>query len=81
MFLPFFSDRRFTGQLAKNAKSVVAVDFMEKFISKNRAINSCHSNIEFHCADVTKLDLPDNKYVFFFFLKTVRRMAIRRPHI
>lgn len=57
---------RFTGQLAKNAKSVVAVDFMEKFITKNRAINSCHSNIEFHCADVTKLDLPDNAYDIVF---------------
>ena len=58
----FLFDRRFTGQLASCAKSVVAVDFMEKFIEKNRALNAPkYSNIEFRCADVTKLDLPENK--------------------
>ena len=53
--------RRFTGQLAAHAKSVVAVDFMEKFIEKNKTANSHCSNIKFMCADVTKLDLPKNK--------------------
>ena len=57
--------RRFTGQLAAHAKSVVAVDFMEKFIEKNKTANFHCSNIKFMCADVTKLDLPKNKYVYF----------------
>lgn len=51
---------RFTRELAAKAKSVVAVDFMEKFIEKNREDNASFSNIDFRCADVTKLSLNDN---------------------
>ena len=40
---------------------MTAVDFMEKFISKNKALNAQYSNIDFRCADVTKRDLPENK--------------------
>jgi len=49
---------RFTAEIAKKAKSVVAVDFMEDFINKNKTENASFSNIEYMVADVTKLDLP-----------------------
>lgn len=69
-FLPSFEGKdvvelgagigRFTTELASKAKSVVAVDFMEKFIEKNKETNSRFSNIDFKCADVTKLNLDNN---------------------
>lgn len=63
----FFFFRRFTRELAVKAKSVVAVDFMEKFIEKNRENNAEFSNIDFKCADVTKLSLDNSKWVFNYF--------------
>jgi len=50
--------RRFTGDLSKCAKSVLAVDFIEKFIKQNKTLNEESRNIDFLCADVTKLDRP-----------------------
>jgi hypothetical protein len=35
---------------------------MEKFIEKNKETNSRFSNIDFKCADVTKLNLDNNRY-------------------
>lgn len=49
---------RFTGLLAAKARSVMAIDFMEVFIEKNRELNSHHGNVVFKQADVTKLELP-----------------------
>ena len=40
---------------------MIAVDFMENFVKKNEELNSHYGNAEFLCADVTKLDFPDNK--------------------
>ncbi|KAL4234230.1 hypothetical protein ACF0H5_005881 [Mactra antiquata] len=51
---------RFTSKLAESAKSIVAVDFMEKFIQKNKEENGHFSNVDFKCADVTKLELESN---------------------
>ncbi|XP_005096334.1 phosphoethanolamine N-methyltransferase 3 isoform X2 [Aplysia californica] len=49
---------RFTTEIAKKAKSVAAVDFMEEFINKNKKTNQNFNNIEYVVADVTKLDRP-----------------------
>ncbi|XP_052231332.1 uncharacterized protein LOC127844849 isoform X1 [Dreissena polymorpha] len=51
---------RFTTALAQWANHVVAVDFMEKFLNKNRELNGHQKNIEFICEDVTKLTLENN---------------------
>ncbi|KAJ8302833.1 hypothetical protein KUTeg_019229 [Tegillarca granosa] len=49
---------RFTGEFAKKVKSILAVDFMENFIAKNKELNKKYTNIEYKQADVTKLTLP-----------------------
>ncbi|KAL8604014.1 hypothetical protein ACOMHN_039058 [Nucella lapillus] len=46
---------RFTSEIAPKAKSVVAVDFMQDFINKNEQTNKHFGNVEFLCADVTRL--------------------------
>jgi phosphoethanolamine N-methyltransferase len=56
-----FYSSRFTNVLAKQAHHVTAVDFIEKFIDKNRDTNSNFRNIEFVHGDVTKLDFETNK--------------------
>ncbi|KAJ6803365.1 phosphoethanolamine N-methyltransferase 1-like [Iris pallida] len=48
---------RFTGDLAKEACQVLAMDFIESVIKKNESINGHHKNISFTCADVTSPDL------------------------
>lgn len=50
---------RFTADLAVKAKSVIALDFMQKLIDQNEAANSHLGNIEFRCGDATQLDLPE----------------------
>ncbi|XP_031404514.1 phosphoethanolamine N-methyltransferase 1-like [Punica granatum] len=49
---------RFTGELAKKAGQLVALDFIDSAIRKNEAINGHHKNAKFLCADVTSPDLP-----------------------
>lgn len=48
---------RFTGELAKNAGQLIALDFIESAIKKNESINKHHKNVKFMCADVTSPDL------------------------
>ncbi|XP_061354642.1 phosphoethanolamine N-methyltransferase-like [Gastrolobium bilobum] len=48
---------RFTGELAKNAGQLLAVDFIESAIKKNESINGHHKNVKFLCADVTSPNL------------------------
>ncbi|XP_010263678.1 PREDICTED: phosphoethanolamine N-methyltransferase-like [Nelumbo nucifera] len=48
---------RFTGELAKEAGQVLALDFIENVIKKNESINGHHKNVKFLCADVTSPDL------------------------
>ncbi|KAJ3670686.1 hypothetical protein LUZ60_008112 [Juncus effusus] len=48
---------RFTGELAKEAGHVLALDFIESAIKKNESINGHNKNISFMCADVTSDDL------------------------
>ncbi|XP_063801185.1 uncharacterized protein LOC134969271 isoform X2 [Pseudophryne corroboree] len=57
---------RYTGNLAKLAKQVTAVDFMQTFIDKNRKENDHHGNITFLQADVTVLDFPSHSFDFIF---------------
>ncbi|KAF6136865.1 hypothetical protein GIB67_043254 [Kingdonia uniflora] len=48
---------RFTGDLAKEAGEVLALDFIENVIQKNESINGHFKNVKFMCADVTSPDL------------------------
>ncbi|KAK1320780.1 Phosphoethanolamine N-methyltransferase 1 [Acorus calamus] len=48
---------RFTGELAKEAGHVIALDFIEGVIKKNESINGHFKNVDFMCADVTSSDL------------------------
>ncbi|KAG0534800.1 hypothetical protein BDA96_04G311100 [Sorghum bicolor] len=48
---------RFTGELAKIAGNVLALDFIESAIKKNESINGHYNNASFMCADVTSEDL------------------------
>ncbi|KAK4369169.1 hypothetical protein RND71_012961 [Anisodus tanguticus] len=43
----------FTGELAKKAGQLIALDFIEGAIKKNESINGHHKNVKFMCADVT----------------------------
>ncbi|KAK3086427.1 hypothetical protein FSP39_018332 [Pinctada imbricata] len=51
---------RFTTEFAEKARKVVAVDFMENFIQKNKEATATYRNVEHRCSDVTKLKLPEN---------------------
>ncbi|XP_006655550.1 LOW QUALITY PROTEIN: phosphoethanolamine N-methyltransferase 1-like [Oryza brachyantha] len=59
---------RFTGELAKEAGHVLALDFIESVIKKNENTNGHHKNITFMCADVTSADLKieDNSIDLIF---------------
>lgn len=59
---------RFTGDLAKDAGEIVAVDFIESIIKKNEEINGHFKNASFKCADVTSSDLnfEDESLDFIF---------------
>ena len=58
---------RFTGELAKTASWVTAVEFMPTFIKENEVVNgSKYSNITFMCADVTTLEFPPESFDFVF---------------
>ncbi|KAK2975455.1 hypothetical protein RJ640_007801 [Escallonia rubra] len=48
---------RFTGELAKTAGQVLALDFIDSVIKKNESINGHFKNVKFMCADVTSPDL------------------------
>lgn len=54
---------RYTSHLLTLAGHVTAVDFMESFVERNRQDNGHHSNATFLQADVTKLDMPKNRFV------------------
>ncbi|XP_028816602.1 phosphoethanolamine methyltransferase isoform X2 [Denticeps clupeoides] len=57
---------RYTCHLIQKAHHVTAVDFMEKFVEKNRADNSHHNNADFIQADVTLLDFDKNSFDLIF---------------
>lgn len=57
---------RYTSHLLTKAEHVTAVDFMERFVKKNREENGHHSNAAFIQADVTKLDVPKKSFDIIF---------------
>jgi len=57
---------RFTGKIAEDAKSVIAIDFIEKFIRKNEEDNGHFKNASFKQADVTELELPESSVDIIF---------------
>ncbi|XAR68398.1 Phosphoethanolamine N-methyltransferase [Bertholletia excelsa] len=59
---------RFTGELAKKAGQVLAVDFIENVIKKNENVNRHHKNVKFMCADVTSpnLNFPEGSFDLIF---------------
>ena len=61
MYIVFYSSSRYTKLFAKEAKSVISVDFMEHFIEKSKEENGHLSNIEFIVSDVMKLQLPPDR--------------------
>ncbi|KAF9589894.1 hypothetical protein IFM89_029257 [Coptis chinensis] len=48
---------RFTGELAKEAGQVLALDFIESVIKKNECTNGHFKNDKFMCVDVTSPEL------------------------
>lgn len=71
---------RFTRHLIGKARHVTAVDFMEKFVEKNKKDNSHLGNAEFIQADVTKLDFPKHRYIFSpIITATVRAEILGQP--
>ncbi len=57
---------RFTKVLAEKATKVIAVDFIEKFIQKNKELNEHLGNIEFTHADATKLEYDHDQFDMIF---------------
>lgn len=57
---------RFTRVLAQQASHVTAVDFIEKFVEKNRELNSSLNNIEHMASDATKLSFPKKSFDMIF---------------
>ncbi|GAB4815755.1 hypothetical protein N2152v2_002801, partial [Parachlorella kessleri] len=57
---------RFTGELARTADSVLAIDFMENLIEQNKANNGDRENVQFRVADVTELELQAGAYDLVF---------------
>ncbi|KAI8467871.1 MAG: S-adenosyl-L-methionine-dependent methyltransferase, partial [Monoraphidium minutum] len=57
---------RFTGEIAKTAKSVLACDFMDVSIEENRRRNGHLPNCDFRVADVTTLALEPGSFDVVF---------------
>lgn len=57
---------RFTRTFAQLAKSVVAVDFMESFLEKNKQDNSQYGTVEFIHKDATQLEFEPNSFDIVF---------------
>ncbi|KAJ8255283.1 hypothetical protein GJAV_G00203130 [Gymnothorax javanicus] len=57
---------RYTHHLAQHADHVTAVDFMEKFVEKNKQENGHHRNVSFIQADVTQLNFSKNSFDLVF---------------
>lgn len=57
---------RFTTELAKVAKSVTAVDFIEAYTAQNKETNGHNPHVSFLTADVTELEIPPNSFDVIF---------------
>ena len=50
---------RFTGTIADQAKSVLAVDFIQGFCDENQRTHASKTNVKVQCQDVKEMELPD----------------------
>ena len=57
---------RFTGRIAKQCKSLLAVDFIQASIDENAKGHSTMENITFQCADASKLEFRDRSIDLVF---------------
>ncbi|KAF3776558.1 Phosphoethanolamine N-methyltransferase 3 [Nymphaea thermarum] len=59
---------RFTAEIAKDAGSLIAIDFIEGVIKKNETVNGHFKNTKFMCADVTspKLQFAPESFDLIF---------------
>ncbi|MBN3313997.1 PEAM3 methyltransferase, partial [Atractosteus spatula] len=57
---------RYTAHLVKKVRHVTAVDFMQKFVDRNRQENGHQGNADFIQSDVTQLRFPDNSFDLIF---------------
>ncbi len=57
---------RFTRHFADTAERVVAVDFVASFVEQNRKANGGRGDVEFICADVRDLELPESGFDLVF---------------
>jgi phosphoethanolamine N-methyltransferase len=57
---------RFTSQFSLNAKSVLAVDFIESFLEKNKERHAQFTNVKFEVNDAVHLKLPKQSVDFVF---------------
>lgn len=53
--------RRYTGEFAKSAKSVLAVDFIESFIEKNKEDHAHLTNVSFEVNDAVHLRMKEQR--------------------
>mmetsp|Transcript_16946 Transcript_16946/g.42532 ORF Transcript_16946/g.42532 Transcript_16946/m.42532 type:complete len:492 (-) Transcript_16946:154-1629(-) len=57
---------RFTADLARTAKTVHAVDFIQRFTDANKVANAEHKNVSVECADATKAEYAENAFDVVF---------------
>nr|XP_026694631.1 phosphoethanolamine N-methyltransferase-like isoform X2 [Ciona intestinalis] len=57
---------RFTSHLCDKAKNVVAVDFMQKFLDRNREDNCHRNNLQLKCDNVMNLEFSDLSFDLVF---------------
>jgi ubiquinone/menaquinone biosynthesis C-methylase UbiE len=57
---------RFTSQFSLNARSVLAVDFIESFLEKNKERHAEFANVKFEVNDAVHLKLPKQSVDFVF---------------
>ncbi|XP_069036450.1 phosphoethanolamine methyltransferase isoform X2 [Lepisosteus oculatus] len=57
---------RYTAHLVKKVRHVTTVDFMQKFVDRNRQENGHQGNADFIQSDVTQLRFPDNSFDLIF---------------
>ncbi|HSX26388.1 MAG TPA: methyltransferase domain-containing protein [Chlamydiales bacterium] len=57
---------RFTGEFAKSARKVIALDFSPHFLEANQQAHICFSNIEYLCSDATRAKFPPHSFDLIF---------------
>ena len=57
---------RFTTLFASQANSVVAVDFNQNFINKNKELNADFTNISYQCENAIELSFEQDRFDFVF---------------